>query len=76
MTRYLSLAEVLTLHGRIIAETGRAEGLRLWSAPVYLSASFAGLFSSRRTVQLLAAATSFTLQIVYMFQQLGVLGGQ
>jgi hypothetical protein len=48
----------------------------MWSAPVYLSASFAGLFSSRRTVQLLAAATSFTLQIVYMFQQLGVLGGQ
>ena len=24
---------------------------------------------------LLAAATSFTLQLVYMFQQLGVLGG-
>lgn len=28
MTRYLSLAEVLTLHGRIIALTGGSEGLR------------------------------------------------
>jgi hypothetical protein len=48
----------------------------MWSAPVYLLASLAGLFSSRPRVQLLAAATSFTLQMVYMFQQLGVLGGQ
>lgn len=46
------------------------------STPVYLLASVAGLLSSRRTVQLFAAATSFMLQIVYMFQQLGVLGGQ
>ena len=28
MTRYLSLAEVLTLHRRIIAETGGSDGLR------------------------------------------------
>ena len=28
MTRYLSLAEVLRLHGRIIAETGGSDGLR------------------------------------------------
>jgi len=28
VTRYLSLAEVLTLHGRIIAETGGSDGLR------------------------------------------------
>ena len=28
MTRYLSLAEVLELHGRIIAETGGSDGLR------------------------------------------------
>ena len=28
MTRYLSLAEVLTLHRRVIAETGGSEGLR------------------------------------------------
>ena len=28
MTRYLSLAEVLNLHGLIIAETGGADGLR------------------------------------------------
>lgn len=48
----------------------------MWSAPVYLLASLAGLSSNRRTVQILAAAVSFTLQMVYMFQQLGVLGGQ
>ena len=48
----------------------------MWSAPVYLFASLAGLFSSHRVVQLLAAAVSFTLQMVYMFQQLGVLGGR
>jgi death-on-curing protein len=28
LTRYLSLAEVLRLHGRIIAETGGSDGLR------------------------------------------------
>ena len=28
MTRYLSLAEVLELHGRIIAETGGSDGMR------------------------------------------------
>ena len=44
----------------------------MWSAPVYLLASFAGLSSISRTVQLLAAVISFTLQMVYMFQQLGV----
>lgn len=48
----------------------------MWSAPVYLLASFAGLLSNSRMAQLLAAAASFTLQMVYMFQQLGVLGGQ
>lgn len=48
----------------------------MWSAPVYLLASVAGLFSNRRMVQLVAAAASFTLQMAYMFQQLGVLGGQ
>ncbi len=48
----------------------------MWSAPVYLFASLAGLFSSHRVVQLLAAAVSFTLQMVYMFQELGVLGGR
>jgi hypothetical protein len=48
----------------------------MWMSGVYLLASLAGLFSSRRTVQLFAAATSFTLQLVYMFQQLGVLGGE
>lgn len=48
----------------------------MWMSVVYLLASWAGLVSSRRTVQLLAAVTSFTLQLVYMFLQLGVLGGQ
>jgi len=48
----------------------------MWMSVVYLLASWAGLVSSRRTVQVFAAATSFTLQLVYMFQQLGVLGGQ
>lgn len=47
----------------------------MWMSAVYVLAALAALFSDRRTVQLAAAIISFVLQIVYMFQQLGVLGG-
>lgn len=47
----------------------------LWLSGVYIAAALAGFLSSRRTVQLAAAAISFVLQLVYMFQQLGVLRG-
>ena len=47
----------------------------LWMSGVYVLASIAGLSSRRRAVQLAAAAISFVLQVVYMFQQLGVLRG-
>jgi hypothetical protein len=41
---------------------------------VIAMAAVVGILSRRRGVQLAAAATAFTAQLVYMFQELGVLG--
>jgi len=64
LTRYLSLAEVLRLHGRIIAETGGSEGLRdfgpLESALAQPRQTFGGQDLSLTLVER-AAAASFPL---------------
>lgn len=41
---------------------------------VFILASVAGIVSGRRTIQVAAAATAFTFLLIYMFQELGVLG--
>lgn len=46
----------------------------LFQFGVFIAASIAGLLSDRRAVQIVAAASCFTVQLIYMFQELGVLG--
>lgn len=41
---------------------------------IFLAACIVGALSERRRVQLTTAATAFTVQMVYMFQELGILG--
>ncbi|MFO7587462.1 MAG: hypothetical protein R6X22_05255 [Gemmatimonadota bacterium] len=52
-------------------------GLRpiyLVQSGVTLAAAIAGLISTRRSVQLAGAATAFSVQMAYMFREVGVLG--
>lgn len=35
---------------------------------------FAGIFSERRSIQLAAAAVAFSIQLLYFFQEMGILG--
>jgi hypothetical protein len=56
---------------------GTEWGLRpfyLFQSGVLVSAALAGLISRRRVVQLAAAIAAFTVQLVYMFREVGVLG--
>ena len=47
-----------------------------WQAGVHFAVGVTGLASGRRSIQLVAACTSFVLQLLYMFQQLGVIQAQ
>lgn len=47
----------------------------MWQAGVFVLCALAGLATRRRGVQLTAAVIAFVLNLAYMFQQLGVLGG-
>lgn len=56
---------------------GAAWGLRpifVAQTAIWMGACLIGVLSKRRSVQLATAATAFTVQIVYMFQELGILG--
>ena len=41
---------------------------------VFIASSVAGIVSERRAIQVAAAAAAFTFQLIYMFQELGILG--
>jgi hypothetical protein len=56
---------------------GMEWGLRpiaLLGYAVVIVAAVAGIVSERRAIQVAAAAAAFTFQLIYMFQELGVLG--
>lgn len=56
---------------------GTAWGLRpfyLFQSGVLIAAALAGMISKRHSVQLAAAVAAFTVQLVYMFREVGVLG--
>ena len=46
----------------------------LAQSAIFLAAAVLGMISERRSVQLAGAAIAFTLQMVYMFEAVGVLG--
>ncbi|HSG48701.1 MAG TPA: hypothetical protein VLA43_12855, partial [Longimicrobiales bacterium] len=46
----------------------------LAQSAIFLAAAVLGMISERRSVQLACAAIAFTLQMVYMFEAVGVLG--
>ena len=46
----------------------------LAQSTIFLAAAVLGMISERRSVQLAGAAIAFTLQMVYMFEAVGVLG--
>jgi len=56
---------------------GTEWGLRpfyVFQSGVFVAAALAGLISKRRTIQLAAAGAAFSMQLIYMFREVGVLG--